>query len=99
MAVSWAGQRRPRSWAAVEDPSRLGEWTGFEVGRSTVRRNPRPSARTHAARDVPQAKSWGAERPVYGKIRYVSYQNTSRRFDGTRYIQWVETLTRGGEGK
>jgi len=37
-------------------------------------------------------RAWGPERPVYGKIRYMSYQNTSRKFDSTLYIQRVETL-------
>ena len=38
-------------------------------------------------------RAWGTERPVYGKIRYMSYQSTSRKFDSKKYIQQVEAMT------
>lgn len=34
-------------------------------------------------------RAWGPERPVYGKIRYMSYAGTSRKFDARGYIQRV----------
>jgi deoxyribodipyrimidine photo-lyase len=42
-------------------------------------------------------RAWGPERPIYGKVRYMSYQSTSRKFDSTLYIQRVESLVRKGE--
>jgi deoxyribodipyrimidine photo-lyase len=42
-------------------------------------------------------RAWGPERPVYGKIRYMSYASTSRKFDSRRYIQRVEALVRKEE--
>ena len=44
-------------------------------------------------------RAWGPERPVYGKIRYMSYASTSRKFDCKAYIQCVEDLVRKGEGR
>jgi deoxyribodipyrimidine photo-lyase len=44
-------------------------------------------------------RAWGPERPVYGKIRYMSYASTSRKFDSKAYIQLVEALVRQGEGE
>lgn len=43
-------------------------------------------------------RAWGPERPVYGKIRYMSYASTSRKFDSKAYIDHVRMLTasRGG---
>jgi deoxyribodipyrimidine photo-lyase len=37
-------------------------------------------------------RAWGPERPVYGKIRYMSYQSTSRKFDSRAYIAGVNAL-------
>ncbi len=37
-------------------------------------------------------RAWGPERPVYGKIRYMSYQSTSRKFDSRAYIRRVDSL-------
>ena len=31
-------------------------------------------------------RAWGPERPVYGKVRYMSYESTSRKFDSRSYI-------------
>ncbi len=31
-------------------------------------------------------RAWGPERPVYGKLRYMSYASTSRKFDSRSYI-------------
>ncbi len=36
-------------------------------------------------------RAWGPERPIYGKIRYMSFQSTSRKFDSRAYIdRWSE---------
>ena len=32
-------------------------------------------------------RAWGPERPVYGKIRYMSFASTSRKFDCRAYIE------------
>jgi deoxyribodipyrimidine photo-lyase len=32
-------------------------------------------------------RAWGPERPVYGKIRYMSLASTSRKFDSRAYIE------------
>jgi deoxyribodipyrimidine photo-lyase len=37
-------------------------------------------------------RAWGPERPVYGKIRYMSYASTSRKFNSKAYIQQVKHL-------
>ncbi len=37
-------------------------------------------------------RAWGPERPVYGKIRYMSYASTSRKFNSKGYIQRVNAL-------
>jgi len=43
-------------------------------------------------------RAWGPERPVYGKIRYMSYASTSRKFDSQAYIESVARLAKtGGE--
>jgi deoxyribodipyrimidine photo-lyase len=34
-------------------------------------------------------RAWGPERPIYGKIRYMSYASTSRKFDSKTYIKKV----------
>jgi deoxyribodipyrimidine photo-lyase len=34
-------------------------------------------------------RAWGPQRPIYGMIRYMSFQSTSRKFDSRSYItQW-----------
>ena len=40
-------------------------------------------------------RAWGPERPVYGKIRYMSYASTSRKFNSKAYIERVAALERG----
>ena len=42
-------------------------------------------------------RAWGPERPVYGKIRYMSYASTSRKFNSKGYIERMMMLaaTRG----
>ena len=36
-------------------------------------------------------RAWGPVRPIYGKIRYMSFQSTSRKFDSRAYIKrWSE---------
>jgi deoxyribodipyrimidine photo-lyase len=37
-------------------------------------------------------RAWGPERPVYGKIRYMSYQSTCRKFNSKAYISMVNSL-------
>jgi deoxyribodipyrimidine photo-lyase len=37
-------------------------------------------------------RAWGPERPVFGKIRYMSYQSTSRKFDSQAYIRGIDEL-------
>ncbi len=41
-------------------------------------------------------RAWGPERPVFGKIRFMSYQSTSRKFDSKAYIARVNALYRRG---
>jgi deoxyribodipyrimidine photo-lyase len=36
-------------------------------------------------------RAW-SERPVFGKIRYMSYANTSRKFDSKKYIEQIKSL-------
>jgi deoxyribodipyrimidine photo-lyase len=43
-------------------------------------------------------RAWGPERPVYGKIRYMSYESTSRKFDSKAYIAGIEALEKNGGG-
>jgi len=31
-------------------------------------------------------RAWGPERPIYGSLRYMSYESTSRKFDSRGYI-------------
>ncbi|HEY7716965.1 MAG TPA: deoxyribodipyrimidine photo-lyase [Candidatus Binatia bacterium] len=40
-------------------------------------------------------RAWGPERPVYGKIRYMSYESTSRKFDSKAYIERVSAIEKG----
>ncbi len=32
-------------------------------------------------------RAWGPERPVYGKVRYMSYESTRRKFDSRAYVE------------
>ncbi|HEX2571484.1 MAG TPA: deoxyribodipyrimidine photo-lyase, partial [Polyangia bacterium] len=32
-------------------------------------------------------RAWGPERPIFGKVRYMSYASTSRKFDAASYIE------------
>jgi deoxyribodipyrimidine photo-lyase len=36
--------------------------------------------------------AWGPERPIYGKVRYRSYQSTSRKFNSQTYIARINKL-------
>ena len=36
-------------------------------------------------------RAWRPERAVYGKIRYMSYESTSRKFNSKAYIQRIAT--------
>ena len=40
-------------------------------------------------------RAWGPERPVYGKIRYMSYESTSRKFDSKAYIASITAFEKG----
>lgn len=44
-------------------------------------------------------RAWGPERPVYGKVRYMSYASTSRKFDSKAYIARVAALESGGRSE
>jgi len=44
-------------------------------------------------------RAWGPERPVYGKIRYMSYASTSRKFDSKAYIARVAALEKGARSE
>jgi len=44
-------------------------------------------------------RAWGPERPVYGKIRYMSHASTSRKFDSKRYIEQIRNSARKGGGE
>lgn len=37
-------------------------------------------------------RAWGPERPVYGKIRYMSYASTSRKFNSRAYIERIRAV-------
>jgi len=39
-------------------------------------------------------RPWGPERPVYGKVRYMSYESTSRTFNSKAYIERIALLER-----
>ena len=39
-------------------------------------------------------RAWGPERAVYGKIRYMSYESTSRKFNSRAYIERIAALER-----
>jgi deoxyribodipyrimidine photo-lyase len=39
-------------------------------------------------------RAWGPERAIYGKIRYMSYASTSRKFDSGAYIANIAALQR-----
>ena len=38
-------------------------------------------------------RAWGPERPIFGKIRYMSYKSTGRKFDSSLYVQQWQTKT------
>jgi deoxyribodipyrimidine photo-lyase len=40
-------------------------------------------------------RPWGPERPIYGKIRYMSSENTARKLDVRQYIEKYATETNG----
>ena len=40
-------------------------------------------------------RAWGPERPIYGKIRYMSFASTSRKFNSKAYIARVAALEKG----
>jgi deoxyribodipyrimidine photo-lyase len=40
-------------------------------------------------------RAWGPERPVYGKIRYMSFNSISRKFDSKAYIGRIAALEKG----
>jgi len=40
-------------------------------------------------------RAWGPERPIYGKVRYMSFASTSRKFNSKAYIARVAALEKG----
>ena len=34
-------------------------------------------------------RAWGPERPVFGKLRYMTSQSMARKFDARKYIGWT----------
>jgi deoxyribodipyrimidine photo-lyase len=42
-------------------------------------------------------RAWGPERAVYGKVRYMSFASTSRKFDSKAYIERIAALEKGRE--
>ena len=39
-------------------------------------------------------RAWGPERPVFGKVRYMSYNSTKRKFDSVAYTnKWSGKLS------
>jgi deoxyribodipyrimidine photo-lyase len=44
-------------------------------------------------------RAWGPERLVYGKIRYMSYESTSRKFNAKAYITRIAELEKGREAE
>ena len=38
-------------------------------------------------------RAWGPERPIFGKIRYMSHKSTGRKFDSSLYVQQWQTNT------
>ena len=41
-------------------------------------------------------RAWGPERTIYGKIRYMSYESTSRKFNSKAYIERIAALEKAG---
>jgi deoxyribodipyrimidine photo-lyase len=44
-------------------------------------------------------RAWGPERPIYGTVRYMSYASTSRKFDAKGYIDQMNRLVTGTQGR
>jgi len=40
-------------------------------------------------------RAWGSERPVYGKIRYMSFASTARKFNSKAYIARIAAFEKG----
>jgi deoxyribodipyrimidine photo-lyase len=40
-------------------------------------------------------RPWG-ERPIFGTIRFMSYESTRKKFDSKGYIEWVRRLEKEG---
>ena len=39
-------------------------------------------------------RAWGPERRVYGKVRYMSFESTRRKFGSARYMaRWLRSVT------
>ncbi len=36
-----------------------------------------------------QDRAWGPERPVFGKLRYMTSQSMARKFNARKYIEWT----------
>ncbi|HEY6118704.1 MAG TPA: hypothetical protein VIV66_02035, partial [Pyrinomonadaceae bacterium] len=37
-------------------------------------------------------RAWGPERPIFGKLRYMTSRSMGRKFDQAAYIEWTKTL-------
>lgn len=37
-------------------------------------------------------RAWGPERPVFGKLRFMTSQSTGRKFDARGYAEWTKTF-------
>ncbi len=37
-------------------------------------------------------RAWGPERPVFGKLRYMTSQSMARKFDARSYVEWTKSF-------
>ena len=40
-------------------------------------------------------RAWGPERPIFGKVRYMTSENTARKYKVKDYIENYKSLSRG----
>jgi hypothetical protein len=70
-----------------ELPDGMNRTTSDTVASDNARRHGVPGRRPTAT--LP-------ERPVFGTVRYKSYESTCKTFDSAAYISWVDKIERGG---
>jgi hypothetical protein len=58
-------------------------WSGDYIATSLTAAMPMAPLASYGGK---HERAWGAERPVYGKIRYMSFASTSRKFNSRAYI-------------